>query len=206
MDAFRVAVAVLSGGAGRRLGGREKGLALLDGKPLIEHVLAQVDHIERFSARHCVIEQRLVVANRHHDAYLRHAPTIADLPDAGAGPLAGIASALAHCRSDWLLTLPVDCVTPPLDLLSRFAGTIRTTGADVAVAHDGTRIQPLFAVYRTSLAASALAAARHGQGPRQWQQSLSLDVISFADTAEAFGNLNTPEAFSNWRPAGPDGG
>ncbi|MHB8678709.1 MAG: NTP transferase domain-containing protein, partial [Rudaea sp.] len=39
-DPAAITAAILAGGEGRRVGGADKGLMLLDGNPLVTHVLA----------------------------------------------------------------------------------------------------------------------------------------------------------------------
>src|SRR5690242_16536522 len=77
---------ILAGGEGRRVGGRDKGLLSLRGKPVVESVLAIL-------RRQC--DDVLVIANRNQDQYSRHARVIADETSGHAGPLGGIAAALA---------------------------------------------------------------------------------------------------------------
>ena len=63
----RITAAILAGGAGTRLGGRDKGLEPLDGLLLVEHVIGALRDVDAV----------LIVANRNHDAYACHARTIA---------------------------------------------------------------------------------------------------------------------------------
>ena len=78
---------VLAGGAGLRVGGADKGLLPLCGRPLIERVL---------DALRSQCDEMLIVANRNSDAYARYATVIGDEIDGHPGPLAGIATAFAR--------------------------------------------------------------------------------------------------------------
>jgi molybdopterin-guanine dinucleotide biosynthesis protein A len=138
----------------------------------------------------------LIVANRHHDAYARHARTISDLVPGFQGPLAGISAALTACATPWLLTLPVDCPQPPPDLAARLLAGASQRRAAACVAHDGQRRQPLFAVYRRELADSAAAGLTAEQGVSWWQDSIGVNELDFADRRRQFRNLNTPEDFA----------
>jgi len=114
MSAASTTVAILAGGAATRLEGRDKGLQPLGGRPLIAWVVdAAADMADMADTP---FADRLIVANRHADEYAAYATTIRDDVEGFRGPLAGIAAALRHCRSAWLLTLPVDCPRPPSDL------------------------------------------------------------------------------------------
>jgi molybdopterin-guanine dinucleotide biosynthesis protein A len=142
--------------------------------------------------------QRLIVANRHIDVYGAYAPTVSDAIAGYAGPLAGIAAALAACETPYLVTVPVDCPAPPAHLVPRLFDALRARAADTCVAHDGERRQPLFALYRRELAASAAMAATQGGSVRAWQDAIGAVELDFADQRRQFLNLNTPEDFATY--------
>lgn len=194
-NADAVTVAILAGGAARRLGGRDKGLEPLHGRALVDHVLAAIVRM-RVDAQAIAQHQVLIVANRHRDDYAQRARTIADTVQGFAGPLAGVAAALAACETPWLMTLPVDCPQPPLDLAGRLFAAAIQANADAMVAHDGERRQPLFALYRSTLAASAGLAAAAGQGVWAWQSAIGVHELDFTDARRQFLNLNTFDEFA----------
>ena len=80
-DKQRILGAVLAGGRARRFGG-DKALALLHGRPLIEHAAEAV-------ARHAAA---VVICGRTHEPYAG----LADRPRADMGPLGGLNAALHH--------------------------------------------------------------------------------------------------------------
>lgn len=188
MTRASLTVAILAGGAATRLQGRDKGLEPLLGRPLVEWVLEAVATAQ--AAR------TLIVANRNHQAYSAFAPVVADDLAGFRGPLAGVAAALAAAATPWLMTVPVDCPRPPADLAARLYTAAQENSADAAVAHDGARRQPLFAIYRRELASSAAAAAAQGWGVQQWQTTIGARELDFADRRAQFRNLNTPEEFA----------
>jgi molybdenum cofactor guanylyltransferase len=186
---YTVSAAVLAGGQGRRVDGRDKGLLPLAGTPLIARVVsvlsAQVGSI-------------LVCANRHAKEYASYGTVVVDALAGFHGPLAGIATALGACVTPWLLTVPVDGPDLPPNLLQRLHAAVARTGAPAAVAHDGTRRQPLFALYRSELAAGA-AAALHADLPVwRWQDEIGAVEADFSDLPHAFANLNTLDEFHRW--------
>src|SRR5260221_6615888 len=102
---------VLAGGQGRRMGGVDKGLQLLHGKPMVAAVLArlapQVDEI-------------LINANQNLPTYEGFGHRV--VPDAIgglAGPLARLHARLSAARHSLVLTAPCDSPFLPLDLFSR---------------------------------------------------------------------------------------
>ena len=99
-DRSNITAVILAGGRGKRLGGQDKGLVELDGKPLIEHILdaiaSQVDRVT-------------INANRNQQSYANYGyPVINDNMADYQGPLAGFAAALSACNTDYIVTLPCD--------------------------------------------------------------------------------------------------
>lgn len=199
---------ILAGGEGKRVGGQDKGLLPLHDKPVVEHVL---------SILHPQCDDVLVIANRNHDQYSRHARVIADEIAGHAGPLAGIAAALAlvverepqgFLGFDGLLTVPVDCPDLPADLLARLQASLKDApGATCAYACHAHKREPLFALYslefRDALLASARAALNVHGSPLRWHMELDAIAADFSDRPDAFRNLNTPEDFRDYEQAHP---
>ncbi|MGH8041008.1 MAG: molybdenum cofactor guanylyltransferase MobA [Rudaea sp.] len=190
-----VTAAILAGGEGQRVSGKDKGLLPLASLPLIAHVLVALR--EQVGAI-------VICANRNADEYARFAPVIADGLPGFHGPLAGVTSALAYCATPWLLTVPVDCPQPPPDLAMRLHAALHAQNRDLAVVWDGTRTQPLFALYRTTLAASAKKALLQNLPVWNWQESLHVARADFSDLDDNFVNLNTPNDFHIWENARHD--
>jgi len=187
-DPTEITAAILAGGAGTRLGRRDKGLELLAGKPLVAHV---VDALRGQTG------SLLNCANRNPERYAEFAPVCADAAPGFRGPLAGILTALTACSTQWLLTVPVDCPRPPADLARRLWSAIGAASA--AVADVDARREPLFALYRRELADSAQAALQRDLPVWRWQDEIGAVVVDFSDAGAGFVNLNTPEDFRLWK-------
>jgi len=178
----RVVALLLAGGRGSRMGGVDKGLQLLDGRPLAVHVAERL---------HPQADRVLISANRNLDAYaaLGH-DVLADPPGLEfAGPLAGMLAGLNALSPDaWLLTAPCDCPHLPPDLAERLLGAAEPHGLAFAQA---TREHPTHALLHARLR-EPLAAHLHGGGRAvlRWMRSLPHGVAQFDDEA-AFANLNT---------------
>ena len=203
MIAPRLTVAILAGGEASRLGGRDKGLELLGGRPLVEWAIeycasrvAPAVASDASDGLHGL--DLVVIANRHREEYARYARVRADLAAGFRGPLAGIASALDAAEAPLLMTLPVDCPRPPRDLAERLLDALQGASATAVVAHDGERRQPLFALYRRSLAAQAAEAALAKRGVWEWQDAIGAVEVDFTDRRRQFHNLNTPEDFASY--------
>ncbi|MGH8215787.1 MAG: molybdenum cofactor guanylyltransferase MobA [Rhodanobacteraceae bacterium] len=203
MSEIRTLGVILAGGAGTRVGGADKGLLTVHGVPVVEQVAAalrpQCDDI-------------LIVANRHKPNYARVARVIGDEMPGHAGPLAGIAAALAlvvvseevafgDCH--WLLTVPVDCPDFPGDLCQRLREALDADPRSAcAYARDERKVQPLFALYSLAngsalLESARAAAALHGSVLR-WHMELEAQAVDFRDQTAAFHNLNAPEDFRDY--------
>lgn len=175
---------VLAGGQGRRMGGVDKGLQPLSGRPMIEHVIArlapQVDEI-------------VINANQNLEAYAQfgHA-VVPDVTGGFAGPLAGLQAGLQAAKHPLVVTAPCDSPFLPQDLVLRLRAAL--AGNDLAVAKTGRQAHPVFALVRRELL-DHLTAYLAGGGRKidAWYASLAVVEVPFDDEAEAFSNINTRE-------------
>jgi molybdopterin-guanine dinucleotide biosynthesis protein A len=183
--ATELSAVVLAGGRGERLGGMDKGLALLAGKPLIAHVLArlapQVDDI-------------VISANRNAERYAEFgAPVVADAEADFPGPLAGILAGAARARHDWLLVVPCDTPFLPDDLGVGLLAAARAADTRLARASDGSRGHYAIMLLRRELLADLATWLAAGERRVQaWQARHAPAEAIFADS-DAFLNLNTPD-------------
>lgn len=191
-DPGEITAAILAGGEGRRVDGRDKGLIELAGKPLVAHVV---------EALHGQAGRIVICANRHADEYARFGDVVADDAPGFRGPLAGIASALSRCVTPWLLTVPVDSPRPPADLAQQLFAAAVAASADAAIVLEGVRAQPMFALYRNRLAESAATALAQDQPVWRWQQRIRAAEAFFDHEANLFANLNTADQFNAWETA-----
>ncbi len=178
---------VLAGGRARRMGGTDKGLVPLAGR-------AMVCWVSEALAAQC--EQVMVNANRNADRYreLTGLPVIADTVPDFAGPLAGMASGLAACGTGLLVTAPCDSPLIAPDLVARLRAAMEAEDADLAVAHDGERMQPVFALLPTRLLASLNGFLhRGGRKIDRWYAEQRTALASFEDRPRMFLNVNSPD-------------
>jgi len=179
---------VLAGGQGRRMGGVDKGLQLLHGKPMIAHVIARLAP---------QVSEVLINANQNLNAYERFGYRV--VPDAiggFAGPLAGLHAGLGAASHPLALTAPCDSPFLPLDLLPRLNGALGDK--DLAVARTGDQPHPVFSLVRVSVLdhlSKFLAAG--GRKIDAWYATLEVAEVAFDDEADAFRNINTREELDN---------
>ena len=186
---YKMTGLVLAGGAGRRMGGVDKGLIALRGRVLVAHVL------ERLAPQ---VSEILISANRNLDRYRGFGcPLVPDSvfeKNGGlAGPLAGLHAGLEAARYPLILTVPCDSPLLPADLASRLLEAYLAESADLAVARTDSRIHPVFALYRRTLLPN-LTTFLEGGGRRlgAWHAGLNVAAAHFGGETEAFTNINTP--------------
>jgi len=189
MDAFNraeVSGVILAGGEGRRMDGRDKGLVPLNGRPMVEYAL---------DALRPQVHSLLINANRSRDDYAHFGlPLVGDEFPGFNGPLAGMASCLRVVRTPWMVTAPCDSPLLPADLVARLGAAAMRDKADICMAHNGERTQPVFALMRTTLLESMLDFLRGGERKiDRWFGLHRTAVADFSDTPQAFLNVNTPE-------------
>lgn len=177
---------ILAGGLGRRMGGVDKGLQQLDGRPLVQWVLTrlapQVDRV-------------LINANRNLARYAEFGcPVLPDRFPDFAGPLAGLHAALSEAGSALVATVPCDSPFLPTDLVPRLYAALEAAGAELAVARTGDRVQRVFCLARRELLPRLDAfLASGGRKLGDWHATLNVAEVGFDDEAAAFSNLNTAQ-------------
>ncbi|MEQ8230723.1 MAG: molybdenum cofactor guanylyltransferase MobA [Gammaproteobacteria bacterium] len=177
---------VLAGGEGRRLGGRDKGLVELGGRPLVSHVIGRLRP---------QVSALVISANRNLATYAGFGlPVFDDARDDYAGPLAGCLGALRRATTRYVVTAACDSPFLPHDLVARLLEPLVAAAADIAVVATDDRLQPVFALYDVRLAGSL--AAYLDDGGRKidtWLRRHHLVEVDFSSDAEAFININTPD-------------
>jgi molybdopterin-guanine dinucleotide biosynthesis protein A len=162
-DAAPVCGIILAGGLARRMGGGDKPLKTIAGKPILAHV------IERLAPQ-CA--QLVLNANGDPARFAQFGlPVVPDNVPDFAGPLAGILAGL-----DWAALNAPDCKhavsvaadTPfiPRDLVSRLESARQVQSCDIAVATSGGRTHPVIALWPIALRA-ALRRALVQEGERK---------------------------------------
>jgi len=187
----KVAGIVLAGGLARRMGGGDKGLRMLAGRPLLAWV------IER--ARPQV--SALALNANGDPARLAGfgLPVVPDSIAGFAGPLAGVLAGL-----DWagaqvpgathVASFASDAPFFPRDLVARLAALV-SAGADLACACSGGQSHPVFGLWPLALRQDLRAALERGvRKVDEWTAGYRLEQADFADQpVDPFFNANRPE-------------
>lgn len=178
-----LAAVILAGGAGRRMGGADKGLVVYQGRPLVEWVLEVVAP---------QVGEVVISANRNLERYAAYGrrvlpDTLADFP----GPLAGVLAALDAVRAEWLLVTPCDTPRLPGDLALRLLGAAQLECVPLAVAEDASRVHHGCFIVRTDQRDNLAAFLAQGErAVRHWQAGIASTRVRF--DAAAFVNVNEP--------------
>jgi molybdopterin-guanine dinucleotide biosynthesis protein A len=179
---------VLAGGRGSRMGGVDKGLQPLRGKPMVAWVL------ERLAPQ---VDEIVLNANQNLEAYAGFGHRV--VPDSlggFAGPLAGLHAGLQAAAHPLAVTVPCDSPFLPLDLVLRLKEKLANN--DLAVAKTGDQPHPVFALVRRSvLPHLERFLAGGGRKIDAWYATLAVVEVSFDDQPDAFRNINTLEELKN---------
>ncbi len=188
-----IAGIVLAGGLSRRMGGGDKCLQALAGRPVLAHI------IERAQG-----QVTALALNANGDAARFAAfglPVVADSVPGFAGPLAGVLAGL-----DWAAASVPDCAhvasfagdAPflPRDLVARLWAAIADGRHDLACAASAGRAHPVFGLWPVALR-DELRRAMVEEGMRKvdvWTARYALVAVDFAAApVDPFFNANRPE-------------
>lgn len=215
---------VLAGGESRRMPGTDKALLSVQGETLAYRACRRL----LLQVRQILISSNNVVFQAAGSLPDNVALVSDDALSKGElqkkGPLSGVLSALLtphfsaaeavdsgmkQQRYEWLLLAPVDAPGFPSNLFA-----LLTTGADKAVTsygsaesdsgcvrvmHDGSRLQPLFALIHKSV---AIGLQRYlltgGRSVHGWLEEQPHWQIDGSQYAENFRNINDPDQWQDW--------
>ena len=166
------------------MGGVDKGLKPLRGKPMVAWVL------ERLAPQ---VEEILINANQNLDVYKQFGHrVIPDVISGYAGPLAGLHRGLREAAHEFVATVPCDSPFLPSDLIARLLAALDQREAELAVAKTGDQPHPVFCLCRKRvLPGLGDFLAGGGRKIDAWYSKLRVAEVVFDDQAGAFSNVNT---------------
>ena len=166
------------------MGGVDKGLQPLRGRPMIEWVL------ERLTPQ---VAEIIINANQNIERYESYGHRVVPDEIGGfAGPLAGLHAGLKAAAHSLVVTVPCDSPFLPEDLVQRLLASLKSN--DLAVARTGDQPHPVFALMKRQVRESLEAfLATGGRKIDAWYAALKVVEVSFDDEADAFRNINTLE-------------
>lgn len=179
-----ISALVLAGGLSRRMGGQNKGLKTINGKPMIAYSL------DKLSA---ITDEIYISANDHIEDYQQFSyPIVSDILSGSLGPLAGIHAGLNAASTQLMLVTACDCPFLNIELYHRLIAQMTEANMPIAIAHDGERRQTTFVVISTHLKNSLSNYLNNG-GRRliTWYQQEGLIEVDCSDDKHSFININT---------------
>ncbi len=193
-----VAGVLMAGGQSRRMGGGDKCLRALAGKPILSHVIDRVRP---------QVGPLLLNANGDPTRFAAFGlPVVADAVGDFAGPLAGVLTGLEWTAGQgpgctWLASFATDAPFLPEDLVARLLAAVEAAGADMACAASQGRDHPVFGLWPLRLC-HELRQAMVEEGIRKvdlWTARFKLARVAFppvetpAGPLDSFFNANRPE-------------
>lgn len=190
-ESSRTPGVILAGGLARRMGGGDKPLSEIGGRPILARI------VERLAPQ---CEGLVLNANGDPRRFSSFGlPVIADGVKDHPGPLAGILAGLDWAAVNrpgarWILTVPGDCPFLPGDLAARLSQALDAEGADLAVAASKGRSHPVVALWPVALR-DALRRALVVEGLRKvgdWEGRYRAASVAWqAEPIDPFFNANT---------------
>jgi molybdopterin-guanine dinucleotide biosynthesis protein A len=190
----RFEAAILAGGGGHRLGGRDKSALAIDGVEVLDRQLVALTPVA----------SRVFVVGRPAARFAeRGLPVVEDLV-AGAGPLGGVYTALRTATTPRVLVVACDMPFLTAEFLA-FVGAAGH-GCDVVVPRDGCGLHPLCAAWSTG--AAPLVERMLGEGVRAVRgalEALRVHIIeedalgAFDPEGRLLHNINTPDDLARAR-------
>lgn len=189
---------LLAGGLARRMGGGDKCLKPLAGKPLLRHA------IDRLAP-----QTGALIINANGDPQRFSAfnlPVVADTIEGFAGPLAGILAGMEWARANapksrWVVSAATDTPFFPLDLVSRCIGAVGFKENVIALARSGDNLHPVFGLWPVALADDLKAWLSSGDNRKvlAWVGRHEMIEVIFpgftvaGELLDPFFNANTPD-------------
>ncbi len=201
--AGRVTGVVLAGGLSRRMGGGDKGMLALSGKPMLAHV------IERLRP-----QVGAMVINANGDAQRFAAfglDVVADTIDGFVGPLAGVLAGMRWSATHapdvtHIVTAAGDAPLLPLDLVARLQAAAQARPGAIALAQSAGELHPVIGLWPVSLADDLELELRQGiRKVLRWTDKHGTLAVPFAmleiggRTLDPFYNANTPDELDELR-------
>jgi molybdopterin-guanine dinucleotide biosynthesis protein A len=184
---------ILAGGLARRMGGGDKPMREIGGRPILNHVIDRL-------APQC--DGLVLNANGDPARFAAFGlPVVADTVPDHPGPLAGILAALdwiAAQRPDvrWIVSAPGDCPFLPRDLVARLHAAQQAEDAQLVVAASDNQPHPVIGLWNVALR-DELRRALTVENVRQvgrWTAHYRLATVAWPTVPrDPFFNVNTAE-------------
>ena len=194
---------LLAGGLSRRMGGGDKGLLDLAGKPMIAHALDRIRP---------QVSEVVLNANGDPQRFAKFGvPVVADVTDGAQGPLAGVLAGLLWARAhrpdiQHIVTASSDAPFLPRSLVATLKSHMQTHAKPIALAASGGHNHPVIGVWPVNLADDLQNQLKAGvRKVVQWTAQHGFVTVDFpffdhaGRSIDPFFNANTPEELDEAR-------
>jgi molybdopterin-guanine dinucleotide biosynthesis protein A len=194
---------LLAGGQSRRMGGGDKGLLELAGRPMLGHVICRLR-----------AQVGAIVINANGDASRFAAFGLPVVPDTVAGfvgPLAGVLagmrwSAVNAPDARWIVTAAGDAPLLPSDLVARLMAAVEGRPGSIALAQSHGELHPVIGLWPVALADDLEEQLRGGvRKVLHWTDRHGTVPVPFPPARvcgidiDPFFNANTPRELAQLR-------
>lgn len=186
---------VLAGGRSSRMGGINKALLHVQGRPMLEHIITRLQPQVKLLLINAPFKRQISPDAQPQTDYSAWGLTVVNDPYPDfQGPLAGMLAGIQACRTPYFLSVPCDTPFLPTDLSGRMYHQLQATESDLVFAVVGEHEHPVICMGKIYLADHLKTYLAGGDRKVSlWQKSLRYASVDFSDCAEAFRNLNTPQ-------------
>jgi molybdopterin-guanine dinucleotide biosynthesis protein A len=194
---------LLAGGLSRRMGGGDKGMQTIAGKPMLAHV------VDRLAPQ---VDRIVLNANGDPARFAAFGvPVVADTIEGFVGPLAGILAgmrwAAAHApEARYVASVSTDAPFLPGDLVAKLAAALDAAPHSVALARSAGELHPVIGLWPVAHADDLEAELRAGvRKVLRWTDKhgtipVDFDPVMIAGhSVDPFFNANTPEELAEAR-------
>ena len=202
-SAVSVTGVILAGGQSRRMGGGDKGLLDLAGRPMLAHV------VERLSPQ---VGRLLINANGDPARFEGFGlPVVADTMADFPGPLAGVLAGMHWSRANapearWIATAAGDAPLLPVDLVARGLEAVADRPGAIALAQSAGELHPVIGLWPVALADDLQAELAAGvRKVLAWTDRHGTVAVPFpmlrlaGKELDPFFNANTPQELDELR-------
>jgi molybdopterin-guanine dinucleotide biosynthesis protein A len=187
---------LLAGGRSHRMGGGDKCLRTLGGKPMLARIIGRLAP---------QVSYMVISANGDPARFAAFGrQVVADSVTGFAGPLAGVHAGLQWVKNNhpdirYAVTVATDTPFIPADLVQRFLGALKAE-PELLVARSGEGVHPVIGLWPVGLAAALEASLVQGERKAEtWTKDHGAVEVPFPDVTargrriDPFFNINDPD-------------
>lgn len=180
---------LLAGGLATRMGGGDKGLKKVQGKPILERVINTIRP---------QVDDLVINANGDASRFSSYGyDVVADSVEGFVGPLAGILAGMDYHKDyKWLLSVPTDTPFLPNDLVERLFAPIKAGQAQIVLARSGGFDHPVVGIWSTALREDLRRALTQEdvRKMKKWIGRYNYTTVEWEiDPVDPFFNANSPD-------------